>query len=126
MPDAKLTIQVGAYNGTPGFIIDDIIIEPNTLSMGDHTLSFSYDYGESVKFKMFGKYEFDTKIDDENNIVEDKFILIKELCIDYMKISNWQFHKHIWNPYFAYNNQERVLTIPSKESLPLWYLNLQY
>tara|TARA_Y100000992_G_scaffold38806_1_gene21788 strand:- start:2936 stop:3316 length:381 start_codon:yes stop_codon:yes gene_type:complete len=125
MPKASLDITVGEYNGTPGFAIDAKIIEPNTLSMGDHTLEFEYDYGESVCFKMFGKDVFDTKIDDENNIIEDKFILIKQLRIEYMQISNWQFHKHLWNPYFAYNNEERVLAIPSKETLPLWYLNLQ-
>jgi len=125
MPNAKINIQVGEYNGTPGFMINDTVIEPNTLEMGNHILKFKYDYGQSLRFKMFGKDIFDVKIDDNNNIIEDKFILIKELRIEYIKILNWQFHKHIWNPYFGFNNQERVLAIPSKENLPLWYLNLQ-
>lgn len=125
MPDASITIEVGAYNGTPGFIIDKQTWEPNVFTAGEHILKFAYDYGETARFKMFGKSEHDTRIDNEQNIIEDKFILIKTMRIDYMEILNWQFHKHIWNPYFAYNNQERFLTIPTNDNLPLWYINLQ-
>ena len=125
MPNASVTIEVGAYNGTPGFIIDKQVIKPNVFTAGEHILNFAYDYGKTVRFKMFGKREHDTRIDNEQNILEDKFILIKNMRIDYMEILNWQFHKHIWNPYFAYNNQERLLTIPTKDNLPLWYINLQ-
>ena len=74
---------------------------------------------------MFGKETNDTLVDKNNVIIADKFILIKKLRIDYIEILNWQFHKHIWDPYFAFNNQLRYLDIPTKEELPIWYINLQ-
>jgi|TARA_R110002074_G_scaffold265001_1_gene437248 hypothetical protein len=124
MPDAHLTIEVGEYNGTPGFSIDQMIIEPNQLTPGIHTVDFEYDYGSTVKFKMFGKHKHDTRVDKNNKIIQDKFIEIKTLRLDYMQIQNWQFHQHIWNPYFAFDSQQQTLIIPSKEQLPLWYINL--
>ena len=125
MPNATVTIEVGEYNGTPGFIIDHLMWQPNELTSGEHEIVFEYKYGSTNRFKMFGKQENDTLVDNDNNILADKFILIKKLRLDYMEILNWQFYKHIWNPYFAFNNQSQYLEIPNKEDLPLWYINLQ-
>ena len=125
MPEATLTIEVGAYNGNPGFIIDEQTWDPSVLTPGEHQINFEYNYGATNRFQLFGKETNDTLVDKDNVIIADKFILIKKLRIDYMEILNWQFHKHIWNPYFAFNNQSRYLDIPTKEELPIWYINLQ-
>ena len=124
MPNASLTIEVGEYNGTPGFSIDEFVIEPNVFTPGRHTLEFEYNYGSVKNFKMFGKHIHDTLVGKDNNIMQDKFIEIKHLRLEYLQIENWQFHKHIWNPYFAFDKQQHSLIIPTRENLPLWYINL--
>tara|TARA_R110000803_G_scaffold165847_1_gene229284 strand:+ start:1670 stop:2047 length:378 start_codon:yes stop_codon:yes gene_type:complete len=123
MPKALLTLCVGEYNGTPGFSINDLTIPPNSLTEGIHSIEFDYEYGSDVVFCMFDKGPDDT-LSKNNEVIKDKSIDIQSLTLMFIKIENWQFHKHIWNPYFSVNKQTRVLQIPTKDDFPLWYLQV--
>lgn len=121
MPDAKIKLTFGECNGTPGFKINDKIIEPNTLTAGTHVIEFTYDYNQSIKFAMFGKSYRDVVIEN-GKVVKDKHVLIEELTLEFCKLENWQFHKNIWDPYFGFNEDIKILTIPDREHFPIWVM----
>jgi len=123
MPKASLDILVGGCNGTPGFKINDFTLIPNELSEGEHTIDFTYEYGESIKFTMFGKSKYDVELVN-GKIVKDKYIAIKKLSLEFLEIESWQFHTYFWQPYFGFNNQSKYINIPLRKDIPMWFLEI--
>ena len=116
-------LSVGNYNGYPGFTVNGSHLTPDDFLKGIRQLEFEYDYDSDIIFKMTDKGSRDTQVEN-GKILADKFINIEKLTLEFVEFENWQFHKHIWDPYFAFNEQEKCLTIPTKEYFPIWCLKL--
>jgi hypothetical protein len=123
MPNAKLKLTFGESNGTPGFKVNDTVIEPNTFTKGTHIINFDYDYNRPIEFTMFGKSYRDVVIEN-NKVVKDKYVAIEELVLEFCKLESWQFHKNIWDPYFGMNEDTKILFIPDREHFPIWVMEV--
>jgi hypothetical protein len=123
MPKATVDLYFGKCNGTAGFKINQLTIEPNTLAQGTHTLEFEYSYGESIEFMMFGKSNRDTIL-EHGQIMQDKHVNIVQLKLQYITLENWHFHGYIFDPYFGFNKESRYLHLPDKKDFPIWYIKV--
>lgn len=123
MPKAKLDILVGESNGTPGFTVNNLIIQPAVLLPGNHTIEFDYEYGQSIEFKMFGKNKQDVILEN-GKVIRDKFVLIQNLTLEFLVLESWHFHNYIFDPYFGFDNESKYLHLPTKKDFPIWYVEL--
>jgi len=112
------TFTLGECNGTAGFRINDSVLYPN-CAKGSSELVFEYDFGTDIEFEMFGKVSGRDTFLKNNEIVQDKYILIETLQLEYLKLESWQFHNNIFDPYFGYNEEIRRLPIP-KNYIDWW------
>ena len=96
------------------------------------TLDFDIDLPGEIKFIVQGKGPFDTKVDDNGNILQDKFLKINSMLIDRMPVTRWvleskfiQFthaEQESYTNYFGYNGQGTI-QLP-KDTFSL-FLNIQ-
>jgi hypothetical protein len=93
--EVKLVVEASSYNGDPNFEIriNNTIVFNKTLTSGEHTIDLCLDRtllpNESqIEFVMTNKDQFDTKVDDQGNIIADKAILINKLFIDDCDLKN--------------------------------------
>ena len=82
----KVKFESNESNGMPYF---DIVHNGNTLysqpvEQGVHELEFNltHDTINQLTLKMSGKGPFDTVVDNDNNILQDKNIILKEIVLD--------------------------------------------
>ena len=123
MPSANIQLNFGECNGTAGFKINDLTIQPNQYTAGIHEINFDYDYGSDIAFTMFGKGRRDTVVENDK-ILKDKFVIIELLQLEFAQLENWQFQTFIWDPFFAFNGQTKHISIPQREDFPIWYMQV--
>lgn len=123
MPSASIKLNFGESNGTAGFKINDFIIQPNQYTAGIHMVSFDYNYDSVIAFTMFGKGPRDTVVENDK-IIKDKFVVIELLQFEFGQLENLHFQTSIWDPFFAFNEQTKHLSIPKQEDFPIWYMEL--
>ena len=56
-------------------------------------LEFSVDPMSTIEFITAGKDIFDTKVDENGNLLQDKFIKVDRLCIANMPVDKWMLEK---------------------------------
>lgn len=125
MPKATVDLYFGECNGTAGFKINQLEIEPNTLAQGTHTFEFEYNYGESIEFMMFGKGQSyrDTVI-EQGQIMQDKHVSVTQLRLQYITLEHWHFCNFIFDPYFGFDREKRYIHLPDRKDFPVWYLGV--
>jgi radical SAM superfamily enzyme YgiQ (UPF0313 family) len=85
-------IESQSVNTDPVFEIynKDLVILSQELVEGQHQFNFDLDQETNtcIKFRLKNKNPFDTIVDPNNNIVKDKFILLKKIAINGINIVN--------------------------------------
>ena len=125
----SITLEVGEYNGTMGMQISNnnqtiYSIDKDTLSAGTHTIDLDIDTG-SVEFIGFGKNYNDTLVDQNQNVIKDKYIDILSLSIDLLELKKFYLchSKHFFETYFS-KNEIKKFSVPSKQNLLTWYMQI--
>ena len=84
----KLNVTANSYKGDPELFvkINQEIVYKTLLSQGNHEIEipFNYDFNQKnqVVIGMNNKRKFDTKVDSNGTILQDKNIILNELKID--------------------------------------------
>jgi hypothetical protein len=96
------------------------------------TVDFNIDLPGEIKLIVNGKGAFDTKVDAQGTILQDKFLKINSMLIDRMPVPTWvlaskliQFvhnNQVAYTNYFGYNGQG-IIQLPSNTFL--LFLDLQ-
>lgn len=129
----QLELYIEEYNGTAGLSIADkntqtllLNIKPNSLTNGNHQFDLELSDDTIYIFKMYGKDQnFDTKVDDNGNIIKDKHIKILGLTIHYLYLQEKEFYSLDFDPYYGFNGICKELYIPQKIHWPQWYLKIR-
>jgi len=76
-------------------------------SVKNSIIDFETDLPVRVEFETFGKGKFDTQVDKDGNILQDKHILIDGVCIDGIWVKKWYIESRLFQPigsnYFGQN-----------------------
>jgi len=87
--EIDLTIQASSFNGDPHvrICVDENILLDADLSDGEHSFKFTLDKDKLgtdgiFEIALTNKGQFDTQVDEHNNIIKDKFISVKKLLVD--------------------------------------------
>lgn len=86
----KIEFEVGHYNGSMGIRIinnaTELFYKPN---LAEDNFCFSTDIiiPGNLVIEVFGKNQFDTQVDEQNNILKDKYIKISKLFVDQMEVN---------------------------------------
>lgn len=123
MPTATAKLIVSPFNGYPGFKVNSTYYPPTYFEKGSSIITFEYNYGENVIFKLTNKDPDDTKIVDDE-IVEDKYIILEHILLEYTEIREVHFHQFFFDPFFGVNEEEKILHIPTLDKFPIWALKL--
>jgi len=126
--DMKLKIEFNA--GECNGVMDLTIILPNgdqinpAVMQGHNVVSFLTPPG-TVKLKTAGKdMRYDTVVDAEGNVINDKDINITMLTLEGLRF-NWnELNDLLFLPYIGTNTSKEI-EIPNKDSLVRWYLGLK-
>lgn len=125
-----LLMDVGNYNGTMGLTIANngkkIYNCPiDSLTAGLVNINLSDIDPGILEISSSGKGPYDTLIDQNHNVVKDKYIEIKLLSIDFLTFEKFHLHHSsvLFDPYFS-KNETKKITIPKSENLLQWYLTI--
>lgn len=90
------------------------------------TVEFDVNVPGNIKFIVNGKGPFDTKVDEQGNILQDKFLKISSMLIDRMPVPIWVLESKFiqfmhdqqiaYTNYFGYNGQGTI-QLPSSTFL---------
>lgn len=132
----KINFSTGELNGcTMNLVVmagkQTVFKHSDNLSK-KFTVEFDTNIPEEIKFIVNGKGPFDTKVDEQGNILQDKFLKIDSIQIDRMLVPTWilenKLIRFVYNDqvtytnYFGYNGQG-IIQIP--KSTFLMFLELQ-
>lgn len=93
-------------------------------------LEFEIELPAMLIFKTDGKHVYDTLVDEQGNILSDKYIKVDGLCFDGVWIKKWMLESEIFDfvandgshsrsNYFGRNGQGKI-DIPYSDALDFW------
>ena len=125
-----LEINVGEYNGTMWISIFNNKKEIykksiNELNSGLVKINLENVDPGTVEITTFGKEEYDTLVNNKNEVIKDKSIDINSLSIDFLTFERFHlYHSSLFfNPYFS-KNETKQFELPAQEQVLEWYLQI--
>ena len=116
----KFKFSIGSYNGTMGMKIsykDRVLLSRDSFDEDTFTLEATIDLPGTVCIDLYGKGPNDTQIDEQGNVLKDKYIKLEELTVDRMPVHILSLIKlpelHANNQvtrinYWGFNGQARI------------------
>ena len=123
MPTPSLVIfkfKIGHYNGSMGlnFFNKDILIkEIPSFTETEFVITENIEFPTTIYFDVFGKDKFDTDVDENNNILADKYIQLTDLIVDkapihilsLIKLCKLETNdKILYNNYWGFNGRVTI------------------
>ena len=76
---------IGEYNGTMGLSIrcnGHEVLRQNTFSDTAFSFDTYIEWPGTIDIEVFGKGRYDTKVDEQGRVIQDKYIKLDELIVD--------------------------------------------
>lgn len=111
MTNIKLVLEIGRFqNKTMSlevFCNGRLILQKTQFETDNFNLSFDTDLPAKIEFQTSGKERFDTEVDANGKILQDKYVLIKGMAIDNIWVKKWFLESRLFSPtrsnYFGQN-----------------------
>lgn len=96
-----INLAVGKFQGSSMSLkvtANNLEIYNNPDPKEDHIkLDFNCNLPVQIKFIVDNKQNFDTQVDEQGNIVEDKYIQVQQLIIDRMPVDPWILESRLFH-----------------------------
>lgn len=73
-----------------------VVLDCDSFDSDHHDLEFQCSLPLTVEFEFGGKLPNDTLVDDQGNILEDKFILVESMSVDGIWIKRWMLESRLF------------------------------
>lgn len=112
MTNIQLVLKVGKFQdqsmALEVYANDRLIFAKDQFETPKVDLSFEIDLPCKIEFRTSGKQKFDTEVDVNGVILQDKYILVEGIAIDNIWIKKWVLESKLFSPistnYFGQND----------------------
>ena len=125
----KLRLRIGRYQEQSMSLIiranNQIVLDCNQFSTDYHDLEFQCLLPMVLEFETNGKMPNDTLVDDQGQILQDKFIVVESMSVDGIWIKRWMLESRIFESalgktnYFSQNGIAKF-QIPYSDTMRFW------
>ena len=130
----SLEFEIGLYNGSMGVDIlvnNEIVTSINKFDAVLHREEIICDWPAKLSFKVHGKGDNDTQVDENGNITADKYVKLKRMTVDRIDLHEYALMKlplittetdAFYNNYWGFNGTATIEL--NEEDSFMWHLKL--
>ena len=127
MTNIKLVFKIGKIeNETMSlkmFANNQLLLDKKFFENDRFDFEFNVDLPAKIKFDVSGKKQFNTRVDENGNVLQDKHILVAGVCVDGVWIKKWFLESKFFCPtgsnYFG-QNKIYWFEIPYEDIMDFW------